>query len=181
MAWHGGSGLGMPGRGLAGRGRERFTTCRRQSSGGPAHRRTCAGSTGCRPPGLCRRIAAHRSPDGCSGARRPLANTAPVRPQRAQRLGIRWTMLTGAAFFTVAPFAPILVAQDVQDSALRHFDLLPSRQSARCHTARDRRDRGDRCGHGRGAVPWRRGKGAGVTLCAGLAAVLPVARWCRPD
>ena len=40
--------------------------------------------------------------DGSAGAHRPLANTAPVlRPQRAQRLGIRWTMLTGAAFFTV--------------------------------------------------------------------------------
>ena len=40
MAWHGGPGPGMAWRGLAGRGRERFTTCRRQPSAVPAHRTT---------------------------------------------------------------------------------------------------------------------------------------------
>ena len=40
MAWYGGPGPGMPWRGLAGRGRVRFTKCRRQPSGVVSHRRT---------------------------------------------------------------------------------------------------------------------------------------------
>ena len=40
MAWHGGPGPGMARRGLAGRGRERFTKCRRQPSAVRSHRTT---------------------------------------------------------------------------------------------------------------------------------------------
>ena len=76
VAWHGGgAGPGMPWRGLAGRGRVRFTTCRRQPSRVPPRCTPLNGSTSAIRR-TSRRMAAYLDshPRGQSGARGPNRN-----------------------------------------------------------------------------------------------------------